>query len=141
MVRSDLVVALTNALERGYTLETAAKVLANSGYSPNDINDAVNFINSGLSPIAISQTQPQPRNLTQPLTQSQTLPTQTPPQLLAQPQPQTQPLPQMPNAVQKKESSILLFLLVGVFVFLIIALLLVLIFQESIAGFIKNIIG
>jgi len=134
MVRNDIVVALTNALERGYTLETATKVLTNSGYSSNDINDAVNFINSGLSPVTIPSSQQQ--NTFQSIPSSQIIP-QSQPQALTK----TQPLPQMPNVIQKKESSLVLFLLVGVFVFLIIALILVLIFQESLVDFIKGIIG
>jgi hypothetical protein len=130
MVRSDIIVALTNALERGYSLETATQVLTNSGYSANDINEAVNFINSGLSPVIIPSAQSQ--NSFQPLPSSQILP---------QSQDQTQPLPQMSPAVPKKESPLLLFLLVGVFVFLVIALIFVLIFQEPIVDFIKGIIG
>lgn len=127
MVRNDIIVALTNALERGYSLETATKVLANSGYSSNDINDAVNFINSGLAPVTIPSAQSQNPYQVQPI--------------LPQSPDQTQPLPQMSPAVPKKESPLLLFLLIGVFVFLVIALIFVLIFQEPIVDFIKGIIG
>jgi hypothetical protein len=44
MVNEDIVTALRNAVDRGESLENAMRMLVNSGYPPNDVQDASKFV-------------------------------------------------------------------------------------------------
>jgi len=48
MVRADIVIAMKNSIERGYSLEQSAQSLFNAGYSQNDIYEAINYLTSGI---------------------------------------------------------------------------------------------
>ena len=44
MVREDLIGAIKNAIERGYSLESAKISLTNAGYNKEEVEEAANFI-------------------------------------------------------------------------------------------------
>tara|TARA_Y100000034_G_scaffold127091_1_gene179344 strand:- start:1374 stop:1805 length:432 start_codon:yes stop_codon:yes gene_type:complete len=46
-MREDLIGAIKNAMEHGSTPQQAAKSLINSGYDPNQVNEALNLISQG----------------------------------------------------------------------------------------------
>lgn len=47
MVNEDILTALRNAIERGESLETASRILINSGYNAKEVQEASKFIGSG----------------------------------------------------------------------------------------------
>jgi hypothetical protein len=47
MVRSDIFVGLKNALDRGYSLEEAKKVLVDSGYDSAEVESVAYYITGG----------------------------------------------------------------------------------------------
>ena len=51
MVREDILSGLQNAIERGDSIEEAARSFVNSGYTKAEVQEAVSFLNKG----AISQ--------------------------------------------------------------------------------------
>ena len=48
MVRQDIVAALKNSIDRGYSLEQSKAVLINSGYSSQDVNEASSYVTGGI---------------------------------------------------------------------------------------------
>ena len=48
MVNEDIVTALRNAVDKGEPLESAAKIMINSGYNPREIHEASQFIGGGI---------------------------------------------------------------------------------------------
>jgi len=56
MVNEDIVTALRNSIENGETLEQAIKILINSGYNSQEVQEASQFFSSGI----ITQTEPKP---------------------------------------------------------------------------------
>jgi len=48
MVNEDIITALNNSLERGESLDDAMQILINTGYNPNEINEASNFFKKGV---------------------------------------------------------------------------------------------
>ena len=47
MVRSDIVAGIRNALDRGYSIEQAKKVLINSGYEVKEVNEVSDYLTGG----------------------------------------------------------------------------------------------
>jgi len=47
MVRKDLIAGLKNAIERGYSLEQAKQSFITAGYNREDVEEAVQFMQSG----------------------------------------------------------------------------------------------
>lgn len=48
MVRYDIIAALKNAVERGYSLQLAKRSLINSGYNEHEVEEAGSFIGNGV---------------------------------------------------------------------------------------------
>ncbi|MFA6023407.1 MAG: hypothetical protein WC781_04950 [Candidatus Pacearchaeota archaeon] len=127
-MREDIIVAIKNAVERGYSLEQARQVLVNSGYNIGDINEAYNYLTGGVMPQPISQPSQNPS-----IQQSQ---------IPSLPEPQIEmpgnypPLPVEP--VKKKKSSVVVILLVFILVVLVIGLILTFFFKEQISQFLAD---
>ncbi|MBS3073059.1 hypothetical protein J4477_04455 [Candidatus Pacearchaeota archaeon] len=51
MVRADIAVSIKNAVERGYSIEQAKQSLVNSGYSIKEVDEAINYLTSGVGEI------------------------------------------------------------------------------------------
>jgi hypothetical protein len=142
--REDIIVAIKNAVERGYSLEQAKQVLINSGYNINDINEAYSYITGGASGSSINSIN-EASNL-QDLSALQK--SSQIPQLPQIPQPPAsneysgyKPLPSEQQIKQKKPFPWLVILLSGILITLIILLILMIIFKDNIAALIQNWFG
>ncbi|GEM_PF-3955325 len=53
MVRADIAISIKNAVERGYSIEQAKQSLMNSGYSIKEVDEAINYLTSGVGEIEL----------------------------------------------------------------------------------------
>lgn len=53
MVRADIAISIKNAVERGYSIEQAKQSLMNSGYSMKEVDEAINYLTSGVGEIEL----------------------------------------------------------------------------------------
>jgi len=58
----EIISGLRNALERGESIDRAARSFLNAGYNPNEVKESVNAITQGATDITI---QPAPQHTTQ----------------------------------------------------------------------------
>ena len=58
----EIISGLRNALERGESIDRAARSFLNAGYNPNEVKESVNAITQGATDITI---QPPPQHTTQ----------------------------------------------------------------------------
>ncbi|HRZ86077.1 MAG TPA: hypothetical protein P5277_04855 [Candidatus Paceibacterota bacterium] len=86
MVRQDIIAAIKNSVERGSSIEQAAQIMLNSGYSANDVTEAVNYLTGGVNPNF--------QNFLMPQQKSNYIPQQPPRQMPPQ---QSTPTPQQPS--------------------------------------------
>lgn len=49
MVNEDILTALRNAVEHGESFQSAANILINSGYNPREVQEASNYLGSGIT--------------------------------------------------------------------------------------------
>lgn len=79
-MKEEITAGIKNALERGASLEDAARSFINAGYNPVEVNEAANNFSSGASNVLYS-TPAQPISTTQanPLTQQAVMPQSTQP--------------------------------------------------------------
>jgi len=64
MKNEEILAGLKNAVERGSTLDEAAKSFINAGYNPLDVKEAVNAMTSGGAfPLTSQKEQPQKTQL------------------------------------------------------------------------------
>jgi len=150
MVRQDIMAGLKNALERGYSLEQAQVSLINSGYNQNEINEASNFLTSGVAPVAQqpavrrAQVPAQPAQQRQPVAQPQPVQraqVQQPAQVMqppAQPMPPQRPAQQAQPAKPKKPFPWKIVILVIILLAIIAALVLGFIYRQGIIDFISG---
>lgn len=124
MVRQDIIAGIKNAVERGYSFEQAKKVLINSGYNINDINETYNYLTGG----ALSA-----ENL--PAFKTPNIPENT---NLNQNYPS---LPKTPEIKNKKTFPWTVVILSSILILLIICLILVFAFSDKIATFFSNTFG
>ncbi len=66
MVREDIVAALKNSLERGYSFEDTKQSLISAGYSTEEVEEASNFIHSGSVIVQKKASMPEPVTAVQP---------------------------------------------------------------------------
>jgi|SRR3989344_8308317 len=52
MANEEIISGLKNAIERGFSLDSAVRSFINSGYSPSEVQEAASMISSGASSIA-----------------------------------------------------------------------------------------
>ena len=116
MVNEDIITALKNSIEYGDSLESAKKIIINSGYNPQEVEEAAKFIGGGV----INIHQPQPgEQLTMPTqkrrgifrrkqTPQARLTKQIPQQIPSIQQPSAQPLQQHPVSAKQLKQEITL---------------------------------
>ncbi|MBS3100070.1 hypothetical protein J4463_02540 [Candidatus Pacearchaeota archaeon] len=66
MVRQDILSGLKNAVERGYSLNSAKQSLINSGYNLNEVNEAASYLSSGIESSQYSANQPEDNSYSEP---------------------------------------------------------------------------
>jgi len=131
MVRQDIVSALRNALERGYSLQQAKISLINAGYAVSEVDVAANYLASG---IGINTEQVSQVSQPQQSFQSQQF------QQVQQPKPQQyQQLPNIQSNQSSEKSSVLGIVLLLISLFILLVLLGVsLFFKDAIIDFLKK---
>jgi hypothetical protein len=145
MARKDIIVAIKNAVERGYSFEQAKQVLINSGYNIKDINDAYNYLTGGIGEIQENNFQNtiQNNSLVMPIKPINTLQTNnlTPNQNINYDEETVKPIyPPLPieTSGEKKPFPWTVVFLSTLLIILVISLILVLLFKDNIAAFLQN---
>lgn len=121
MVRDELVTGLKNALSRGQSLEKAINSLLSAGYNPDEVRDAANYANVGVTGnigvvASLPKTQVQP---------SQATPVQQNAQI--------QQLPKLENtSTEPKKSKVGLIILISLLVVLVIGIFGMVLFGDQI---------
>ncbi|PIN89609.1 hypothetical protein COU60_03290 [Candidatus Pacearchaeota archaeon CG10_big_fil_rev_8_21_14_0_10_34_76] len=139
-MKEDIMGGIRNALERGIPLDIAIQSFINAGYSEKEVRDAAREVNVGIiTKTPEMQVNPQ----TDPAKNAKLNNTQIKQDAFVKPLDSKSP-PAQPNIILKKPKkkglglaaflSILLFLLIGVFVFSLI-------FQDKVVSALKSIIG
>ncbi|MBS3093416.1 hypothetical protein J4456_02440 [Candidatus Pacearchaeota archaeon] len=121
MVNEDIVTALRNAVNKGEPLEDAVRVMINSGYNPQEVEEASHFVAGGVSRILEPKKEEQflpqkiPPTFTKPLQNQNPIPLQKNyqqlPQLLQvsqtnQQQISQQSINQIPQTFQQTQQNI-----------------------------------
>lgn len=135
-MRSDLIGIIRNAMAKGEPIESISKSLTNSGYNQDEVNEAVESINSGVLQNTQSYQIP-------PSMQIQRKQTPTPTRALT-PNSNQRPIPRNPlpsqkqnsvNLNQKKSGSMKTIILFGILLILIGILTLTILFRDKILSF------
>lgn len=161
----DLVAAIKNALDRGYTLEQAKQTLINSGYGTSEIDGAARYLTGGFgtTPETIAETfQPEQPGQEMPSEQEQIkqavgpekqkIPRMQQPSLQQQmpktpmkkmpeqPRPQISQQPQQLREIEKPKKPFpwAVFLLLIILLILIGGLIMLIIFRNSIINFFQT---
>ena len=116
-MKEELIGGLKNALERGYTLDSAVQSFINAGYNPIEVNDAARYLSQGASFII----HPQNSLVAFPV-----------PTTLKNPQ-----LPPLPLLNKTNSSSKKSFMWLAIIIFLLVfvgALILLIVFQDKLTG-------
>ncbi|MEK6891435.1 MAG: hypothetical protein AABX03_04850, partial [Nanoarchaeota archaeon] len=156
-VRLDIIAGIKNAVERGYSIDEAKTSLINAGYSVDEINEAVNYVTGGVTLkdiIPKSQPQSQTSNAfqinksSQPLQPSQKEQNET---KIDNQQISNQTLQQKPLTYGTSYEKAMIkhkfkfpwkiFFLGGLLIILILILISVIIFRESIISFLETLLG
>ena len=132
MVRMDLVAALRNALDRGYTLQQAKRTLISSGYGTGEIETAAKYLTGGVgtTPETMDQALQYPEE--EMLSEEEQIKQAVSPKEMRQYQPSEGP------SETKKPSSWLIIFLVIVLIILLGGLALIFIFRNNIMEFIQS---
>ena len=163
MVRADILGMLKTALQRGKNLQQTAQSLYNSGYPKNEVDEAVQAINTygfqqpATQPVLPQKPipppkQPAPQGQTQQIVSSypypqfqQPVPLYQPPQFYQPPPFFPQQFPQFPQIVSNYEQNakpqkgkILIIIMIAMLVVLFGILVAVFLFKEELTTFINN---
>jgi hypothetical protein len=144
MVNDEILGGLKSALERGESLKRAMMTFFNAGYKREEIEEAAGILNSqGIQP-ATSSTTPQPPAITKPIVPPRSV--QSDEYVPSAPMSEPVQLQQQNQAVKQKvsnygdesKSKALIFILIGILVFLLGTLLAIFIFKNELINFFSS---
>jgi len=132
-MRDDIIGGIRNALDRGATLEQAAKSFINAGYNESEVRQAAKVFGEG----AISMTSPEVQSPSQKPQITQPQPVQPPGQMLVPTQARTRAQP-LPISTKTKRFPIKIIILIMILLILFGVLAATIFFRGQIIDFLTN---
>ena len=130
-MKDEIYAGLKNALERGSSLDEAVESFVNSGYNIDEVHEAASMLTQGATNITSSSqneklSSNEPSATTEPIKKSQEIQS-----------PQSPSIPIKPKSSRRKW-IIILFVTV---IILLLGIVSLLIFSNSVIGFLKGLLG